>query len=156
MRRKGGRPTKLTPEVRERIVRAIAAGSYYAAAAQLAGITPRTFYNWMKRGREELERVESTPRARIRERERPYVEFYKAVKQAEAEAEIKVVARWWESMKDDWRACRDFLARRFPERWAPKVRQEVTGAEGKPLEMSIKGYVTISPDDWDEEGDADG
>lgn len=34
---------------------------------------------------------------------------------------------------------------------APK-KQEVTGKNGGPVEMSVvKGYMTISPDDWDED-----
>ena len=49
------RPTKLTVEVRDRIVAAIRAGNYPEAAAQAAGISPSTFYRWLGRG--ELERL---------------------------------------------------------------------------------------------------
>jgi len=33
-------------------------------------------------------------------------------------------------------------------------RQEVTGADGGPVEMRVKGYVSVSPDDWPEGDDA--
>ena len=47
---RGGRPSKLTPEVQEKIVTAIRAGNYAQVAAVYAGIGERTFYRWMERG----------------------------------------------------------------------------------------------------------
>ena len=44
-----GRPSKLTPEVQDRIARAITAGNYQDTAAQYAGISPATFYLWMQK-----------------------------------------------------------------------------------------------------------
>jgi len=34
-------------------------------------------------------------------------------------------------------------------------RQETTGADGGPVELRVKGYVSVSPDDWPEGDDAD-
>jgi hypothetical protein len=44
------RPTKLTLEVQAAIVEALKAGNYAEDAAVHAGIEPRTYYRWMKRG----------------------------------------------------------------------------------------------------------
>lgn len=47
-----GRPSKLTPEIEERILEVIRAGNYREAAAQAAGIAPETLSRWMGRERE--------------------------------------------------------------------------------------------------------
>jgi uncharacterized Fe-S cluster-containing radical SAM superfamily protein len=45
-----GRPSKLTPEVQEKICNAIRAGNYYEAACAYAGIDYSTFRRWMIKG----------------------------------------------------------------------------------------------------------
>lgn len=42
-----GRPSKLTPEVRETFLDAIRAGMHREAAAKFAGISPATLYRWL-------------------------------------------------------------------------------------------------------------
>jgi transposase len=97
-----GRATKLTTEVRDKILHAIRQGNYACVAAQYAGIGESTFYLWLQRG------------ARG---ERPYVEFLEAVKGAEAEAEVKLVELVRLSAVDNWQAAMTTLERRYPERW---------------------------------------
>jgi transposase len=53
-----GRPSKLTPEVREEIVEAIKIGNYPEIAAAAAGISKTTFYGWMKEGTDEKAELE--------------------------------------------------------------------------------------------------
>lgn len=53
------------------------------------------------------------------------MEFLEAVTRAEAEAELRMIAQWQAQIPRDWRAARDFLARRFPKRWGPNARVEV-------------------------------
>lgn len=112
---KMGRPSKLTPEVQEKICNAIRAGNYYEAACAYAGIDYSTFRRWMVQG----EKAKSGK----------YREFYEAVKKAEYEAEIRLVAMWQKHMPDNWQAIATFLERRYPERWARRldVKQEVQG-----------------------------
>ena len=47
------RPTKLTPEVEERLVRAISVGATYKDACACAGISFQTFLNWQRRAERE-------------------------------------------------------------------------------------------------------
>lgn len=110
-----GRPSKLTPEVQEKICNAIRAGNYYEAACAYAGIDYSTFRRWMIKG-------EKTKKGK-------YHEFCEAVKKAEYEAEMRLVAMWQKHMPDNWQAIATFLERRFPERWARRldVKQEVQG-----------------------------
>lgn len=98
-----GRPSKLTPERKERIIKAIKAGAHYKTACQHAGIDYRTFRNWMKKG-------EQAKTGRYRD-------FYLAVTKANADLEVYVVGNWTKAISEDWRAAKDFLAKRFPDRW---------------------------------------
>lgn len=52
-RPKPGMPQKLTKEVKDKIIDAIRCGVYIETAAAVAGITRQTFYNWLRRGKEE-------------------------------------------------------------------------------------------------------
>ena len=101
-----GRPTKLTPEVIKRLTEAIRAGNYYEAACAYAGIHYSTFRKWMQKG-------ETAKSGKFRE-------FFEAVMRAEYEAEVRMVALWQKHMPEDYRAIRDFLERRYPDRWGRK------------------------------------
>lgn len=117
--------SKLTPEVQQRIVEVIRAGNYVSVAARFAGIGRRTFYKWMARG----EREESGP----------YRDFYVAVRQAEAFAEVRAVAILQSEMKDNWRAALGYLERKFPTRWA-------TGNRRRPFVSASKQSTEASDD----------
>lgn len=112
-----GRPSKLTPDVVQRLVKAIEAGNYYEAACAYAGISYGTFRRWMVDG-------ENATRGKYRD-------FYEAITRAEQTAEVRMVAQWQQHMPMDYRAIRDFLERRFPQRWGKKLgvdmNQEVQG-----------------------------
>ena len=112
------RPSKLTPETQQKIVDAISAGNYYEAACGYAGVDYSTFRRWMEKG----EKAKTGQ----------YREFCDAVQQAEAQAEVRMVANWQKHMPNNWMAIRDFLARRHPNRWMPR--------EGK--DVNLKGEMT--------------
>ena len=50
MPKDAGRPSKLTPELREELLENIELGMTYKLASQAVGITYRTFRNWVMRG----------------------------------------------------------------------------------------------------------
>ncbi len=133
------RPSKLTPDVQTRLVRALSAGNYYEAACSYAGITYMTFRRWIERGQEATSG--------------PYREFCDAVTRAEAEAEIRTVAEWQKKVPEDWKAARDFLARRYPDRWSSKERYEHAGPAGGPI--PITRIVVKMPRDDDTNQDRD-
>lgn|SRR5215471_917121 len=107
-----GRPSKLTDAVRERIATAVGSGNYLEAAAGYAGISRATFWRWMERGE--------------RERTGQYRAFRDAIREAEARAEVRMVAQWQQAIPEDWRAAAEFLARRFPDRWARRDHLDVS------------------------------
>lgn len=87
---------------------AIRAGNYYEPTCAYAGIDYTTFRKCMQKGE--------------KARKGTYFEFFEAVKQAEAEAEASMVALWQKQIPENWQAARDFLERRYPDRWG---RREV-------------------------------
>jgi hypothetical protein len=124
-----GRKTKLTEEVQSSFTGLIAQGIFVRQACEFVGISEQTIYNWMARGSAEI-------KARPIKKEAPYVSFFQQVKKAENTSEIRSVTQWQNAIKDgDWRAAKDFLARRFPDRWSPRI--EITGAEGAPVQVNM-------------------
>ncbi len=130
-----GRPSKLTSEVKARLVQAIEAGNYYEAACGYAGITYTTFRNWMIKG----ENAKSGK----------YREFFEAITRAETVAEVRMVAQWQQHMPEDYRAIRDFLERRFPDRWGrkDKLQQEISGPNGQPVEVEMEVDLSCLSDE---------
>lgn len=136
MRGKGGRPSKLTPEVKEKLISAIRMGNYYEPACAYAGVDYSTFRRWMQKGEQA--------------RSGQYREFYEEVKRAEAEAEARAVALWQKQAPEDWRAARDFLARRYPERWAARDSLRLKAdAENPPLLKVVLAHAEEQGGDRD-------
>lgn len=124
------RPTKLTPETQERILKAVRAGNYAEASARSAGIAPSTLYRWLERGSLETEGA--------------HREFHDAVRRAEAEAEVHAVAVVRRAMSEDWRAAMAYLERRHPSRWRRHTSTELTGKNGGPIRAEHAPTVDLT------------
>ena len=79
-----------------------------------------------------------------------YIEKFPTIKRAyndEVEAMLDMAegALLAAIKEGDWWAVKYFLSTRGKDRGYTE-RREVTGAEGR--EIVVKGYVTVSPDDW--------
>jgi hypothetical protein len=131
------RPSKLTPEIQERVVQAIRAGNTRESTAEYARIGLATFSRWMKRGRK-------AKRGKHRE-------FWCAVRQAEAECEMANVATLLKASRPgvverrttknadgtetvteiltsgDWRPAMAWLERRRPSKWGRKDHHKHEG-----------------------------
>ena len=105
--RRGGRPTKLTKDVRRRILRAIRAGSYLEPACVAAGVGYSTYREWVRR----------------------FPKFRAAVERAQAVAEVRLVGLWRDAAVKDWKAAKELLARRHPDRWSTEARVTVAHEE---------------------------
>lgn len=126
------RPTKLTGDVQERICNALRAGNYQETAAQYAGISAKTFYEWMKRGESDDES------------EQIYREFREAVESAKASAEVRDVALIDRAAHDgSWQAAAWKLERKYPHRWGRVHRTEISGPEGKPLHVEVDAKTAL-------------
>ena len=116
------RPTKLTKEKADEIIKHIKIGLYYKTACECCGVDYSTFRRWMQRGE--------------REKSGKYCEFYNAVNKANSEAELRMVMNWQKHVIDDWKAAKEFLERRYPEHWARREKLEHTGKDGGAIEIS--------------------
>lgn len=87
-----GQPSKLTPERQDRMEQLLRAGNRLMTACDEAGITHRTHRNWMIRGETEHERLTTTPNARPRKTEAPYLQYFQTIKRATALPEITNIA----------------------------------------------------------------
>jgi hypothetical protein len=126
------RPTKLTPEVEERITTAIRAGNYQETAALYAGISETTFYRWMESG------LSDEPE------NQQYRQFREAVEKAKAAAEIRDVVLIDKAAQDgSWQAAAWKLERKFPQKWGRVTRTEITGAEGKPISVEVDAKTEL-------------
>lgn len=106
---RGGRPSKLTEELRERIVSLVAAGNPLSVAAEASGVARSTLHAWLKRG-------EGTGRG-----DAPYRVFVAAVEQARAQAESDLVAQMRKAAAaGSWKASAWLLERAAPARWGAK------------------------------------
>lgn len=154
-KRRGGQPTKLTPDLQASLVQAIRAFNHLDTAARLVGVHPNTVRRWIVEG----EADGATPAKR---------EFCEALARARAEAEVRIVAgvakaalggtltkKVVRTLRDgsteteetytppDGRVGLEFLSRAFPDRWARRSAIEVTGADGGPLQMEVSSSVEV-------------
>ena len=107
--------SKLTDEVQGKIVSALKAGNYFDAACKYAGVTERTGYNWLAKGRKAKSGV--------------HFQFVQAIENASGSAEVATVAILRNSMPKSWQAAAWWLERRFPKKWGRRTFTTVEGLE---------------------------
>lgn len=103
-KKKVGRPSKLTPEIRDKIVEMLKIGNYIETVCEFVDINKSTYYMWLKQ-------------AEVSTRSTKYSKFRDAVRKAMAFAEARDVAIIARAAEKDWRAAVWMLERRYPERW---------------------------------------
>lgn len=84
--------------------------------------------------------LDRCPQCRSTERPRPwelpaeearYLTFLEQVTRAETNAEVAAVTHWRAAFSQDWRAARDYLARKRPDQWAAKTTVAISGEEAE-------------------------
>ncbi len=102
-----GRPSKLTPEIQDKIIQALAIGNYRKDAAEYAGIDATTLHRWMLRG--------------AREKDSACADLRTAVLEAESRAKITAIGSITKAMRNgDWRAAAYWLERKFPHQFSDR------------------------------------
>lgn len=117
------RPRKLTPELQKKICDAIRLGNFRDIAAEYVGVSERTMRYWTARGRDDEDGA--------------YVDFLRAVVQAEREAEVKMVNIVTLAATEDARHAHWWLERKCHERWGRKDRIAVTGKDDGPIQTNV-------------------
>ncbi len=120
-----GRPTELTPAVLEDVRRLLPTTLYLETVADYIGITRMSIHNWLRRGSLECKRLTRNRRAKPKESEAIYLEFFYAYKKALAEGEIYDAGIIKKAASEQWQAAAWRLERRFPKRWGKKDNSKV-------------------------------
>ncbi len=120
----GARPTKFTKETTDRLFAAIRAGLPYHLAADAAGISETTFYEW-QRG--------EFPRGSDKELR---AQFSEELTRARGSSAARLITIINTAAPTDWRAAAWILERRFPKDFGKAVL-EVTGGDGGPLQVEM-------------------
>lgn len=116
--------TKLTPQLQEQIGNNITLGMPLKFAAEAAGITEVTFYNWIKRG-------ENESKGKFFE----FAEHIKTCKAKAVQLHLKLITK--AATDGSWQASAWILERRHPEEFGKRDRLELDG------KMEHSGGVVI-------------
>jgi len=101
-------PTKLTPEIQQKIGDGVSLGLTYALAASAAGVTYQTFNQWMKLGRDSTSGK--------------YFEFHSHIEQRNAEGALRILQKLNDEAKaGNCQVCMFILERRFSEDFGRRV-----------------------------------
>jgi hypothetical protein len=105
------RPSKLTPELQKRIGENIALGLTYRLAAELAGVTYKSYNEWNQKGQTE--------------KSGKYFEFAQHIKKCNAEGARILLEKLNDAAKaGNCTACMWILSRRFPEDFGRRLYRQ--------------------------------
>lgn len=108
------------PLVRRRLIEAGRAGLGAKSAADFAGISRSTFFDWFKRAREARERIDRGED--VGPREALFLDFLDEFDQVMATREVEALAVVFAAAeRGEWRAAAWFLERSFPDRWGQRT-----------------------------------
>ena len=122
---------KLTPELIEKMIPAIEIGNYIETVCQAHGIDKSTYYKWIKKGEKAKSGI--------------YRHFFHSVRNAEARAEARLIEEWREKLQVSPTNYKDFLERRYPERWGKKDIVKHQGDNENPITYAVK-FIDRDPD----------
>ncbi len=127
------RPTKLNSDVTRRIGDGVSLGLTYALAAESAGITYKTFIDWMKLGRDSTSGK--------------YFEFYQHIEKYNTHAIKKCLEHLNEAANaGNCQVCMWILSRRFPEDFGRRVYRKmdvVSENKNENVEIIVKDSDAI-------------
>ena len=118
------RPSKLTPEIRQKIGNGVSLELTYALAASAAGVTYQSLNSWMKLGRDSTSGK--------------YFEFYKHIEQKNAEGALKILQKLNDAARaGNCQVCMFILERRFSEDFGRRIYKK-TNAVSETLNQNVE------------------
>ncbi len=120
-----GRPTKLTPDIQDRICAHIRNGLTREHAAQSCGISAFTLRQWLKRGREEPRGI--------------FCDFLAVVKVAESSCLADCLDTIMKAAKKDWKAAAWIAERRDRKTYARPIVDQFGPAKDKHSVVVVTG-----------------
>jgi len=114
------RKSKLTAKMIERIAGAIEKGMPAATVCRGVGIAPKTYYDWLKKGRDNYSPI--------------YKRFLIAIDKANLKAEEELLQIIKKHSTKQWQAAAWIMERRFRDRWG---REGYDSDKGKPDDSPV-------------------
>jgi hypothetical protein len=122
------RPSKLTSDITKQIGDNVALGLTYALAARSAGITYKTFNDWMNKGKTE--------------KSGKYYQFSQYIQKCNADAAKKCLERLNEAAEaGNCQVCMWILDRRFPEDFGRRIYRK-TNVVSENLNQNVEIKIT--------------
>lgn len=125
-----GRPSKLTAKVRHAILNSLRRGNYLSTAADVAGIPIHTLREGLARGE--------------REKSGRYYDFLVAMRQVLGQVEDNLVGVFQAGAENDPTIAKEFLARRWAQRWGAKANGAADATPGLIVPIQII-FRTLPP-----------
>lgn len=125
-----GRPSKLTPKIKEKLLSLIKIGTPLEAACKCCGLDYTTVREWVSRGKDEHPTRPCSPE---------YADFATAFEKAKGECEAILVGRISTASQKDWRAAAFMLRCRNPKDWNDQPKQ--TSLEEMIVSMATNGLI---------------
>jgi len=122
---------RLTPEFITMFCEIVSHGNYISTACKLMRLEESTFRSWMIQGKKADSGI--------------YRELYERVLQADAAAESFALEVWRGHYLKDSKAAKEFLARRYPDRWSE--RRYIKLAVDREVENMLKALQQRLPED---------
>lgn len=128
-----GASTKFTRDTVERLLEAVRAGLPYHLAAEAAGISESTFYDW-QRGK--------FPRGLDEDQKALKSEFLEGLTRAKGDSALTLMQIIKDAAPEDWRAAAWILERRFPRDFGKQL-VELTGENGGPVAIEVQAIQKV-------------
>lgn len=120
---------KLDAELIERAHKLISEGHYAVTVCAYLGIVEKTYYNWINRAKDDLEKNKNSI----------YVQFLQSINEAEAKAEMRHLQNIVKASADGtWQASAWYLERKHKAKWSAKQEVQLSGDEEKPIKVNLK------------------
>ncbi|MFM6206407.1 MAG: hypothetical protein ACKPEN_16585 [Planktothrix sp.] len=131
VKRNKGRPSKLTPEIENKLIKFITLGVPLESASNAIGLDYTTVREWLQRGE---------GRHPTRGKTAQFEAFADRYQQAVGQCEARLVAKIQSAADKDWKAAAWLLARRHPDRWRSEPKP--TSLEDLIVAMAQSGLLT--------------
>ena len=131
---------KLDTQKANKIIALYGKGLYRVSIAAVIGVLEETIVDWQEYALKVF--TDDCKGKDIAEEDHIYLDFYRDFSAAEAKVEEKLVNAWQEAGKDDWKAAKDFLATRYPNRWNPKKSIELNATVKAEVKTDLSAIST--------------
>mgnify|MGYP003149193472 CR=1 FL=1 len=145
-----GAPSKLTHELIEQLANVLRRGAYVETAVAHCGISKASYYSWARKGADERKHIMDG--GKPRKTFGLYLDLLDTVERAMADAELSDLRVITQAASEagSWQAAAWKLERRNPSRWG-RVRHEVTGKDGGPIEVKTWAALVASAAEQDDD-----